>query len=69
MFPQSRSTKPVSQSVLSALLRPRFGSGDRLKSTSDVRRTSVEHYKRIGYSGKVATVNRKYEENAGCSCF
>ncbi|WP_161491783.1 acetate--CoA ligase family protein [Bradyrhizobium centrolobii] len=71
MFPQPRSAKstPVSQSALSALFRPNSVAVIGTSPTSDVRRTPLEHYKRIGYSGTVAAVNPKYEEVAGYPCY
>ncbi|WP_161495425.1 acetate--CoA ligase family protein [Bradyrhizobium sacchari] len=71
MFPKSRSAKsmPVSQSALSALIRPSSVAVIGSSPASDVRRTSLDHYKLIGYSGKVAAVNPKYEEVAGYPCY
>lgn len=71
MLPQSRSAKltPVSQSALSALFRPNSVAVIGTSPASDVRRTPLEQYKRIGYAGKVAAVNPKYEEVAGFPCY
>lgn len=71
MFPHSRSAKstPVSQSALSALFRPNSVAVIGTSPDSDVRRTPLEHYKRLGYTGKVAAVNPKYEEIAGFPCY
>ncbi|WP_283810988.1 acetate--CoA ligase family protein [Bradyrhizobium zhanjiangense] len=65
MLSKSRSvtSTPVSDSALSALFRPSsvavIGSGC----------APLEQYKRIGYPGKVAGVNPKYNEVAGYPCY
>lgn len=71
MLPRSRSatSTPASQSGLSALFRPNSVAVIGASPTSDVRRIALEHYKRIGYSGKVAGVNPGYETVAGYPCY
>ncbi|UWU75846.1 acetate--CoA ligase family protein [Bradyrhizobium huanghuaihaiense] len=71
MLPHSRSalSTPASQGGLSALFRPNSIAVIGASPTSDVRRQSLELYKQIGYSGKVAAVNPKYEEIAGYPCY
>ncbi|WP_348628092.1 acetate--CoA ligase family protein [Sinorhizobium sp. BJ1] len=71
MLPHSRSpiSRPLSQRALSALFRPDSVAVIGASPTSDVRREPLEGYNRIGYSGKVAAVNPKYDEVAGYPCY
>ncbi|MDH2348665.1 acetate--CoA ligase family protein [Bradyrhizobium sp. SSUT77] len=71
MLKQPRSPKPTSASegALSALFRPESVAVIGASPASEARSQSLEYYKRIGYSGKVAAVNPKYEQIAGYPCY
>ncbi|MGY3537987.1 MULTISPECIES: acetate--CoA ligase family protein [unclassified Bradyrhizobium] len=60
---------PASEGGLSALFRPNSVAVIGASPTSETRRQPLELYKKIGYSGKVAAVNPKYEEVAGYPCY
>lgn len=71
VLPRSRSaiSSPASQSGLSALFRPKSIAIIGASQTSIAGRRPLDSYKQIGYSGKVAAVNPKYEEVAGYACY
>ncbi|RXH33381.1 hypothetical protein XH84_10595 [Bradyrhizobium nanningense] len=60
---------PASEGALFALFQPKSVAVIGASPASEARSQSLEYYKRIGYSGKVAAVNPKYDRIAGYSCY